>query len=331
MALIPENEKHKQQIHAGTIGRKKGHKFEDILAKEINRYSFNSIIPIENNSHLHLGNPAHQLLQYIANANKIEIRSAKAYWLGGLATANKGDLLLDEQGKPITASKSDVLVEINRTEDRKIIGVSVKTCSKKTPTNDQMYFTTARAFCALLERNGIPVSREAAVGMSMFCGDLGYRPIDILDKSKLEKRLSDPRRYYWEELPKEAKSEWENIFSKWQDKITLLLFQKAYKDDPYPPEFLLHQTVKYDDFNHCPTAIFKMDEIVRRSHEYRGYYLKNYSIHKGTYKNDPAVHEAPRFGFIQFQRGGQKQHPTQLQFNLMAGYFKHLHQNIVEE
>tara|TARA_R100000808_G_scaffold23266_1_gene51440 strand:- start:49 stop:249 length:201 start_codon:yes stop_codon:yes gene_type:complete len=32
-------------------------------------------------------------------------------------------------------------------------------------------------------------------------------------------------------------------------------------------------------------------------------------------------HEAPRFGIIQMQRGGQKQHPTQLQFNLEAGYF----------
>lgn len=32
-------------------------------------------------------------------------------------------------------------------------------------------------------------------------------------------------------------------------------------------------------------------------------------------------HKAPKFGVVQMQRGGQKQHPTQLQFNLKAGYF----------
>ena len=32
-------------------------------------------------------------------------------------------------------------------------------------------------------------------------------------------------------------------------------------------------------------------------------------------------HLAPRFGIVQMQRGGQKQHPDQLQFNLEAGYF----------
>ena len=30
---------------------------------------------------------------------------------------------------------------------------------------------------------------------------------------------------------------------------------------------------------------------------------------------------APRFGIVQMQRGGQAQHPEQLQFNLQAGYF----------
>ncbi len=34
------------------------------------------------------------------------------------------------------------------------------------------------------------------------------------------------------------------------------------------------------------------------------------------------VHQAPRFGVIQMQRGGQKQHPEQLQFNLEASYFR---------
>lgn len=47
-----------------------------------------------------------------------------------------------------------------------------------------------------------------------------------------------------------------------------------------------------------------------------------YAVRKGTYKDPLGVqHEAPRFGIVQMQRGGQKQHPTQLQFNLKAGYF----------
>lgn len=110
----------------------------------------------------------------------------------------------------------------------------------------------------------------------------------------------------------------------YQDKITLLLFQKAYKEDPYAPDFLLHQTVKYTDFNSCETAIFTMNEIIELSRQYSGFMLTEYKIRKGTYKNDNTPHLAPRFGFIQFQRGGQKQHPTQLQFNLKAGYFRHI-------
>jgi len=67
-----------------------------------------------------------------------------------------------------------------------------------------------------------------------------------------------------------------------------------------------------------------MNEIVELSHTYSGFILSEYVIRKGTYKNDNNTHLAPRFGFIQFQRGGQKQHPTQLQFNLKAGYFRHI-------
>ena len=49
---------------------------------------------------------------------------------------------------------------------------------------------------------------------------------------------------------------------------------------------------------------------------------KGYSVRKGQYRDpEGAEHEAPRFGIVQMQRGGQKQHPTQLQFNLKAGYF----------
>ena len=55
---------------------------------------------------------------------------------------------------------------------------------------------------------------------------------------------------------------------------------------------------------------------------YSGFSHKEYSVRKGSFKDPEGVkHQAPRFGIIQMQRGGQKQHPTQLQFNLQAGYF----------
>lgn len=327
MALIARDERHQQQIIAGIAGRKRGHKFEETLTDYINSLEFASIGPTVspiNNKHIYQGNPAIQLLQYIANSERLTITQVKAYWLGALATSGKGDMLLDQNGNPITGSKSDVLLQIVSDSGVKIIGVSVKTCNKITPTNDQMYFSTARAFCKLLEDNGITVSQEAKTGMSQFCGDDGFRPIDVLPSNVIATRLSDPNRFYWEELSPEAKEDWKKIFENYQDQITMLLFQKAYKNDPYPPTYLLHQTVKYDDFTNCNIAIFTMDEIVSLSKQFQGYVLSSYKIRKGTYKNDPNEHSAPRFGFIQFQRGGQKQHPTQLQFNLKAGYFKHI-------
>jgi hypothetical protein len=191
-----------------------------------------------------------------------------------------------------------------------------------------MFFTTARAFCSLLKFNGIPVSVEAEMGLSMFCGDEGFRPLDILSQEELQNRITnqnrDPNRFYWEELTNQAKQDWKYIFDSYQNEITMLLFQKAYYDDPFPPEYLLHQTVYYNDFNNCEIALFSMKEIVSLSKQHSGFILSSYKIRKGTYKNDTSTHLAPRFGFIQFQRGGQKQHPTQLQFNLKAGYFRHI-------
>ncbi len=324
MALDPVNETHRLQIEAGIRGRKKGHRFEETLTRAVNALECREFFPNENTSHVYCGNPAIQLLQYIANDRTMVIRDVQAAWLGGLATSGLGDLLVDENGQPITKCKSDVLLKIKTDSATQTVGISVKTCNKKTPTNDQMFFTTARAFCQLLRTNGIPVSDTAEVGLSMFCGDPGFRPLDHMPALELAARASDPHRYYWEEMPPQAQKDWKDIFDLYQDKITLLLFQKAYKEDPYPPDYLLHQTVKYDDFDLCETAIFSMDEIVALSRRYSGYTLSAYVIHKGTYKNDSNVHLAPRFGFIQFQRGGQKQHPTQLQFNLKAGYFRHV-------
>lgn len=325
MALKARDTIHQQQIKAGTIGRKKGHKFESLLTDAINNCNISAIDSISAESkHLFRGNPAVLLLQYIAKSKNVKIQKAHAWWLGGLATSGDGDVIKDHRGNPITKCKSDVLIEIESNKGSFRTGVSVKTCSKKFPTNDQMYFTTAAAFCKLLEDNRIPVTDAAKVGMSQFCGDPGYRPMDMLSETRLAARKSDPRRFYWEELSEAARADWQEIFTKHQDDISRLLFQKAYKSDPYPPDFLLHQTVKYDSFEQCPVAIFTIDEIVRQSRLYSEYALTSYRIRKGTYKNDPHEHLAPRFGFIQFQRGGQKQHPTQLQFNLKAGYFNHL-------
>lgn len=325
MALKARDAIHQEQIKAGTLGRKRGHKFESLLAEAINNCDPSAIELISDKStHLFCGNPAILLLQYIAKTKKAKIFEAHAWWLGGLATSGDGDVIKDDSGNPVTKCKSDVLIEIKSDKGSFRTGVSVKTCSKKTPTNDQMYFTTATAFCKLLEDNGISVSSAAKIGMSQFCGDSGHRPIDMLPEDVLSTRKSDPRRFYWEELSDDARADWQGIFAEHQDDISRLLFQKAYKSDPYPPDFLLHQTVKYDSFEQCPVAIFTIDEIVQQSRAYSEYALIPYRIRKGTYKTDPHEHLAPRFGFIQFQRGGQKQHPTQLQFNLKAGYFNHL-------
>lgn len=325
MSLIAKDERHQAQINAGTLGRNKGHKFEEKLTCAINNYIFETIAPQQNTYHVFCGNPARLLLQYLANDLNETIVSAKAWWLGALATSGIGDKLLDENGNPVTKSKSDILIElVFKTNVKKMIGISVKTCDKKTPTNDQMFFTTAKAFCNLLAANGIYVSDEAIKGLSKFCGDIGYRPKDLLDEAALKLRISDPNRFYWEELSLTAQNDWKTLITNNQDAITRLLFQKGYKNDPYAPDYLIHQTIKYESFDNCKVALFSMDEIVKYSRKYSGYTLSAYTIKKGTYKYDKATHYAPRFGYIQFQRGGQKQHPTQLQFNLKSGYFNYL-------
>jgi len=191
------------------------------LAYSINCIDINNIRnhPL---SHLETGNPAVLLIGYIYQHFNIEIIKVKAYWLGGLATTRDGDKLLDDDGNIVSKCKSDILIEFTTISGLKRIGVSVKTCAKPIPTNDQMFFTTAKAFCQLLQQNGIQCSEKAMVAMSMFCGDKGYRPIDLLTNIELQNRKSDPNRYYWEELPQETQGEWKNIFTIYQDKITLM-------------------------------------------------------------------------------------------------------------
>lgn len=321
MALTPRDSKHLAQILAGTSGRNYGHTFEKTLTALIIKTDWSKEILVNfPPGHLIVGNPATTLINYIVQNKKLgKVIKIKAWWLGGLATSGLGDAVLDEEGMKVKKSKSDILVEITHEKGTYKAGVSVKTCNKSTPTNDQLYFTTASAFCSLLRLNGIAVSQETEVALKMFCGDAGYRPID--NPLGIKGRKSDPNRWFFEELPEKEKEELERIFTIRQEEITRILLQKAYPNDPFPPEFLLHQTKSFNDYNDCEIAMFEMGELINLSLAYQGFWLKPYLIRKGSYKGDASMHYAPRFGFIQFQRGGQKQHPTQLQFNLEAGYF----------
>ena len=100
------------------------------------------------------------------------------------------------------------------------------------------------------------------------------------------------------------------------------MFKYAYKGDNFIPQYLIHKTKKSKTISKSENAVYNIDELIEKSITYKKFYKKNYRVKKGTYKEDEnIIHEAPRFGIIQMQRGGQKQHPTQLQFNLEAGYF----------
>lgn len=322
MALIADNERHAAQIAAGTLGRRAGHAFEKKLAEDLNLVSLTETeIPTEPPGCLQVGQPAIELLRYVlANEGYGRPSELRALWLGGLATARAGDEAFDSSGGAVSRTKSDVLLELSWGSELKVnLGVSVKTCNNATPTNAQLYFTTASGFCTLMRRSRLRVSGKAEEAMKMFCGDVGYRPSDIMPN--LDQRLSDPSRWYWEELPDAGRRDLEAFFSENQAAITRVLLREAYVDDPYPPDYLLHQRSRAASPESCPLALFSIDDLVARSCSFGGFTTKAYVIRKGKFASDPTPHLAPRFGFVQFQRGGQRQHPTQLQFNLRAGYF----------
>lgn len=328
MALVPQNKKHRKQIIAGTIGRNKGHSFEKDIGDTINSFSLeyiSNLSALDLGEIIYKGNPATLLLRYIFSERKINQRSLSkvtSFWLGGLATAGQGDLLELKNGESVKSSKSDVLLRLQfRDGGMMEVGISVKTCNNKTPTNDQLFFTTASAFCKLLRENNLKVSLLAEHAMKMFCGDKGFRPVDMVDIST---RKSDPDRWFWEELPLKEKEELEKMFIANQDSISEVLFKKAYPNDPFPPDYVLHQTKSFDDIKNVEISIFSVSRLIELSKKYLGFELRPYTIKKGRFKADSNIHLAPRFGVIQMQRGGQKQHPTQLQFNLKAGYFYHL-------
>jgi hypothetical protein len=320
MPLEPIDPAHAQQIQAGIQGRLRGHEFENALAATINQLKYPLEIPLER-GHVHTGNPAKLLLGYVAKHLKLpRLRTAAAIAAGGLATAEKKLAPVSLGGTAITRCKSDLLLTLQGDAAPLTVGVSIKQCNNSSPTNAQLFFTTTNGFTNLLLNNRIPVSPQAIHELRRFCGEASHRPQDI--PAALTGRKIDPRRFFWEELDPSILTEWRRTFQHHQDDITRLLLQKAYSNDPLPPDYVLHKTKKAPSWDATEVALYGVDELVTLSRNYQPFTTKSYIIRKGSYKDPEGVsHEAPRFGIVQMQRGGQKQHPEQLQFNLEAGYF----------
>lgn len=327
MALNPKSEGHLFQIEAGTEGRLQGHKFEEIVTEELNNIDFmsgNIFIECVKPNVYH-GNPANALVSHISKDKGKQINRLKAYWLGGLATAGVGADILNENGEKITGSKSDILIDIeycDGTEEK--IGVSAKACSN----NAQMALTTVSAFCGMLRECGIEVSGDAEIGLKMFCGESGYRPIDgytFKDMSNVSlDRKARPDRWFWEELSNQVKQEWEKIFTENQLKITMMLLQcaRTYKTDSYKPAYMLHECEKHRDIDDCKVAVMSVEEFATYSQFFDSFGIKEKRISKGSYKGiDMAMHQYPHFGFIQFQPIGNQQNFSELQFNLKSKYY----------
>lgn len=324
MALTPTGEQHALQIQAGTLGRKTGHEFEDTLTAKLNLLPMpHQVKTFPNpNEHLFTGEPEQSVLSYICSRKNItNLEKIIALSTGALATSEAGKKWLDINGIKVSKCKSDVIVTLKPVDEEEVtIGISTKQCSNKTPTNAQLYFTTARGFCNLLRNNRINISNDGESALKQFCGDENFRPLDF--PQTIQNRKSDPRRFFWEEIYEEGRIELEKLFSENQDEITRLLLQKAYLDDPFAPDFILHKTKKSESWEKSEIALYTIDELISLSRKYAGFALEPYSVRKGSFRDPPDItHLAPRFGIVQMQRGGQAQHPTQLQFNLKAGYF----------
>lgn len=271
--------------------------------------------------HIFQGDPAALLLQYIGSHENIKtIVRAVALSTGALATSEEGKRWLSINGANISRCKSDLVVTLSTNKGQSLTrGISIKQCNNNKPTNAQLYFTTARGFSNLLRSNGIAIPDNAVRALRQFCGDPGFRPSD---NAGIAARATDPRRFFWEEIDDIGRVKWEQILALRQNEISKLLLQKAYLNDPFVPDYLLHKTKRSKSYNLTEVAIYSVSQLVTLSRKYRGFETRPYSVRKGSYKDPEGVtHLAPRFGIIQMQRGGQKQHPEQLQFNLEAGYF----------
>lgn len=320
--MNPINDAHAFQIQAGVIGRKAGHKFEDELVLRINTIDLNDLRSQSISNHVVVGCPADLLVTYIiSDIGLEELGSISAFSTGALATSEDGKKWLEINGIKVRRCKSDIILKLVKSDGTEhFVGVSTKQCNNIKPTNAQLYFTTAAGFSRLLRDNNFQIPEIAETALKQFCGDVGYRPLD--DNDVMQFRQTDPRRYFWEEIASEGKKFWEKLFTKNQKDITLLLLQKAYLDDPFVPEYVIHKTKRAENWENTEVAIYTMAELVKHSSFYSGFSVKEYAVYKGQYRDPAGVkHLAPRFGIVQMQRGGQAQHPTQLQFNLQAGYF----------
>lgn len=324
MTLKPADEQHALQIQAGVLGRKTGHKFEDDLTEKL----ISLPLPYEvkcffgKDEHLFISKPEISVLRYICSRKGIgKLEKIIALSTGALATSEEGKKILEIDGKKVSKCKSDIIVTLKPLGKKEItVGISTKQCSNKNPTNAQLYFTTANRFCGLLRENKIEVSKNAEKALREFCGEKGHRPLDFPNLQA--KRKSDPRRFFWEEIDSTGRTELEKLFTEKQDDITRLLLQKAYLDDPFAPDIILHKTKRAESWDKTEIALYTVDELIELSRKYAGFALESYSVRKGSYRDPEGIkHLAPRFGIVQMQRGGQSEHPTQLQFNLKAGYF----------
>lgn len=317
MALQALNDQHAAQILAGTLGRDAGHSFESGIATAINALGAEPFRVTPPTGHLSSGVPALELLNYIAaHVGLTEVAKAEAWWFGGLATSGKGHRAIPGTDIVVPRSKSDVFVRLRSADTEILTGVGIKTCNKDSPTNAQLFFTTAQAFCDLLESRVSAVAPHAREALRMFCGDEGFRPVDLGARG-----TASTDRFFWEETPAQAQAFWKGYLTEYQVPVTELLLRFAYADDPVPPDFLMHQRVKPMDPLEVPIALYSIEEFLAINVAAGPFSTKPYRVLKGSARNPDIVHEAPRFGYVQFQRGGQRQHPTQLQFNLKAGYF----------
>lgn len=322
MALKPLDKIHALQIQAGMLGRKAGHQFEDTITEKINAFVYPLEVYDTGDGHVQRGEPASLLLNYLGAHEDVKtITAATAISTGALATSEEGKKWLSINGASISRCKSDLVITLTPENGKNItVGISTKQCNNRTCTNAQLYFTTAIGFSNLLQSRSIMISENAVRALRQFCGDQGFRPLD--SPSLVAGRVTDPRRFFWEEIDPAGRIEWEGVLSRYQDEISRLLFQKAYINDPFTPDYLLHKTKRADDWDATEVAIYSIDELIELSRAYKGFTTRAYSIRKGRYKDPQGItHLAPRIGVIQIQRGGQQQHPAQLQFNLAACYF----------
>ncbi len=327
MALDPRNEGHLFQIEAGAEGRLKGHKFEKNITEELNKIDFtdNNMFIECVKPNIYQGNPANALISYISKDKGKQINRLMAYWLGGLATAKAGASILNENGEKITGSKSDILIDVEYKDDtNERIGISAKACSN----NAQLALTTVSVFCGMLRENGVNVSEDAEIGLKMFCGEVGYRPIDGYRPKDVtnipHNRKARTDRWFWEELSNHVKQEWKEIFTQNQLKITMMLLQcaRTYKTDSYKPTYIIHECEKHNDIDNCKVAVMSVEEFATYSQLFDSFGIKEKRISKGSYKGvDMAIHQYPHFGFIQFQPIGNQQNFSELQFNLKAKYY----------